>query len=582
MIELFVAAIFMLQAVPPAISQTPSAPISISREEADHHMVGPDELYLPVKWHSRDPLDTSITVEVVTDTAGAVVSAKAQPGSGPEFSAENMARAESLVRALHFTPFEREGLAVAARFELYVTLLPPELKLAHRAPFPKVKDWKTVKITLLRATPYGTNYTLAVYADGRVVYRGYSSVAFTGRHRGSVPRQNVAQLVKLFEQADFFSLRNEYSVHAEAFFRTISIAIDGRRKQVDDENGLAVGMPLAVERLEDAIDWLSGSERWTQGNAGTLAALVAEHWDFKSQEAADTLARVAAFGSAQAVRDLVGAGVPLNGKHCGNSQSGQGDCYALLEAAAGHGDLAALQVLLGAGASANAQDLGRALVVAGERGDPAMLQALLDAGAAKTEDFGRALVAAAGSGKVDALHLLFAYGANLDARDDQGRTVLMAASRSGSPAMVREILKSHPDVNATSLVPCVASTGLPTEPQPRDCKQAPESDGHTPLMEAAWGFDSNIPQEGVARAEVVRLLLAAGANVNARDAIGLTPLALSTHNPEVVVLLLQAGADPNARDHQDQTALDRASKDEVKRILIEHGAAERAKKANSK
>jgi ankyrin repeat protein len=582
MIELFVAALFMLQAAPLAISQTPLAPISISRDEADHHMAGPDELYLPVKWHSRDPLDTSITVEVVTDTAGSVVSARAQPGSGPEFSAENMARAESLVRALRFTPFEREGHAVAARFERYVTLLPPELKLAHRAPFPKVKDWKTVKITLLRATPYGTNYTLAVYADGTVVYRGYSSVAFTGRHRGSVPRQNVAQLVKLFEQADFFSLRNEYSVHAEAFFRTISIAIDGRRKQVDDENGLAVGMPLAVERLEDAIDRLSGSERWTQGNAETLAALEAEHWDFKSQEAADTLARVAAFGNAQAVRDLVRAGVPLNGKRCGNSQSDPADCYALLEAAAGHGDLAALQVLLGSGASANAQDLGRALVVAGELGDPAMLQALLDAGAAKTEDLGRALVAAAGSGKVEAFELLLAYGANLDARDDRGHTVLMAASRSGSPAMVREILKSHPDVNATSLVPCVASTGLPTEPQPRDCKQAPESDGHTPLMEAAWALIPNIPPEGVARAEVVRLLLAAGANVNARDAMSLTPLALSTHNPEVVVLLLQAGADPNVRDYRGETALDRASKDEVKRILIEHGAAERAKKVNSK
>jgi len=581
MIELFVAALFMLQAAPQAISQTPSAPISVSREEADRHMAGPDALYLPVKWHSRDPLNSSITVEVVAGATGAVVSAKAVPESGPEFTPENMAQAELLVRALHFTPFKRNGHAVMARFERYVSLLPPEVKLARRVPFPKVKDWKTVKITLLRATPYGTDYTLAVYADGTVLYRGYSSVAFTGRHRGSVPAQNVAQLVKLFEQADFYSLRDQYSVHADAFIRTISIAIDGRRKQIDDEDGLAVGMPLAVERLEDAVDRLSGSERWTQGNAETLAALEAEHWDFHSQEAADTLARVAAFGNAQAVRDLVRAGVPLNGKRCGGLPPDQASCYAPLEAAAAKGDLSTLQILLGAGASANSQDLGRALVVAGELGDPALLQALLDAGAAKTEDLGHALVAAAGSGKVEALHLLLAYGASMRARDQQGHTVLMAAAHSGSPAMVREILNSHPDVNATSSIPCVPSIGVSPQLHPEDCKQL-ESDGHTALMEGAWGHDGNIPPEGVDRAEVVRLLLAAGADVNARDALGLTPLALSTHNPEVVLLLLQAGANTNARDYRGQTVLDAASNDEVKRMLTEHGALASPKKVNSK
>jgi ankyrin repeat protein len=579
MLELFVAALFMIQAAPQAIAQTLSAPISIPREEADRHQLRPDKLYLPVQWDSRDPLDGWITMEVVTDTAGAVVSAKVVPESGPEFTPENIAQAESLVRALRFTPFKRNGQAVMARFERHVNLLPPEVKLVRRVPFPKVKDWKTVKITLLRATPYGTDYTLAVYADGTVMYRGYSSVAFTGRHRGSVPRQNVPQLVKLFEQADFYSLRNEYSVHADAFIRTISIAIDGRRKRVEDEDGLAVGMPLAVERLEDAIDRLSGSERWTQGNAETLTALEAEHWDFKSQEAADTLARVAAFGNAQAVRDLVRAGVPLSGKRCGDLQPDQTSCYAPLEAASGHGDLAMLQVLLSAGASANTQDLGRALVVAGERGDLAMLQALLDAGAAKTEDLGRALVAAAGSRKVAAFELLLAYGASMDARDQQGHTVLMAAARSGSPTVVREILKSHPDVNATSSILCMASAGVPAEPRPRDCKQSPASDGHTALMEGAWGHDGNIPPEGVDRAEVVRLLLAAGADVNARDKLGLTPLALSTFNPQVVRLLLEAGADPNVRDYRGETAWGHTSNnDEVKRRLIEHVAVPVTKK----
>ena len=577
MIQLFVAALFILQAAPQPISQESPLPVSISREEVDRHMAGPDALYLPVKWHAREPLDSSIRVEVVIDSAGAVVSARAIPESGPEFTPENLAGAESLVRALHFTPFERKGQPVAARFERIVILLPPEVKLARRVPFPKVKDWKTVKITLLRATPYGTDYTVSIFGDGRVVYHGYSNVAFTGRHRGSVPRQNVAELIKLFEQADFYSLRNEYSVHADALIRTISIEIDGLRKQVGDEDGFAVGMPLAVERLEDAIDRLSGAERWTQGNVDTLAALEAEHWDFKSQEAADTLARVAHAGNAQAVRDLVRSGVPLNGRSVWSLQQDDTLCCALLEAAIGNGDLTVFQLLLGAGASANTQDLGRALVVAGERGDPAMLKALLDSGAAKTQDLGRALVAAAGSGKVEALQLLLEYGADINARDDGGHTVLMAAARSGSPAMIREILKFHPDVNATSSISCMASAGVPA-----DCKELPERDGHTALMEGAWRRDSEIPPEGVDRAEVVRLLLAAGADVNARDRLGLTPLALSTFNPQIVRLLLEAGADPNVRDYRGETALDSASNDEVKRMLVEHGALEPAKKVKSK
>jgi ankyrin repeat protein len=165
----------------------------------------------------------------------------------------------------------------------------------------------------------------------------------------------------------------------------------------------------------------------------------------------------------------------------------------------------------------------------------------------------------------------------MDARDDRRHTVLMAAAGSGSPAMVQEILKSFPDVNANSSVSCIALAGAA---MPGECKQMPENDGHTALMEAAWGDDhGNIPAEGLNRAEVVRLLLAAGADVNARDALGLTPLALSTHNPGIVRLLLEAGADPNVRNIQGLGAWDRAPNDEVKRMLAEHGAVPGTKKA---
>ncbi len=58
--------------------------------------------------------------------------------------------------------------------------------------------------------------------------------------------------------------------------------------------------------------------------------------------------------------------------------------------------------------------------------------------------------------------------------------------------------------------------------------------------------------------EVITALLGAGADVNARDKDGMTPLmfaAVHNPNPEVASTLLAAGADVNARDKDGMTAL---------------------------
>ena len=546
MIELFVAAIFMVQAVPQLSGQAP--PLAVSRAEVFEHAPGLDELFVRVNRDPRKWLETfsSITIDVVANVAGEVISAKAVPDG--ESLPEAITQAESLVRTLRFRPFERNGHAVAAKFQVMVSVLPRELKPALHVPFPKVRDWKTMKITLERGSPYGTDYTIAVFGDGTVLYKGISNVAFMGTHRGSVPPGNVAELVRLFEQADYYSLRDEYSVHADSFSQTTSIEIDGHRKQVENTSGLEVGMPLAVERLEQAIDRLSGSERWTQGNAETMAALEAEHWDFKSAQAANTLARAAGSGNAAVVRDLARAGVPLTGYSQLDRTSGTKCCTALETAAA--------------------------------RGDLIMLQALLDAGAgSRAEQMGRALVASAGSGKVEAFRFLLANGASLAARDERGRTALMAAAFGGFPATVTEVLKSRVDVNTASTPP--PPRCAPEITRQGGCPEFADGDGATALMAAVEPRDYDAWPEGVDRVEVVRLLLAAGADVNARDKRGNTALLL-TNNLEQAVLLLQAGADPNAHNQEGTSAFSNTSGDDIKRLLIEHGAVEPAKNAKGK
>jgi hypothetical protein len=106
-----------------------------------------------------------------------------------------------------------------------------------------------------------------VHGDGRVFYVGKRNVAVTGHHRARVPRDNVLELVKLFEQADYYSLLDVYDqALLDSATQVSSIEIDGRRKQVRTWDGAVdVGMPLAVSEIELAIDRLSGSARWTCG-----------------------------------------------------------------------------------------------------------------------------------------------------------------------------------------------------------------------------------------------------------------------------------------------------------------------------
>ena len=128
--------------------------------------------------------------------------------------------------------------------------------------------------------------------------------------------------------------------------------------------------------------------------------------------------------------------------------------------------------------------------------------------------------------------------------------------------------------------------------------------GFTPLHRAAWlsetpavvktlldaGADPNAraergftPLHGAATNSetpaVVQVLLDAGADLNARTKDGLTPLhqaAWFSETPAVVQILLDAGADPNARDEDGRTPLHRAARNSktpaVAQVLLDAGA----------
>ena len=82
------------------------------------------------------------------------------------------------------------------------------------------------------------------------------------------------------------------------------------------------------------------------------------------------------------------------------------------------------------------------------------------------------------------------------------------------------------------------------------------------------------PLHDVARKEVAELLIANGANVNAKDDRGSTPLHKPANNgyKEIVELLIQKGADVNAKDGTGLTPLDYAKRHpEIANLLRKHG-----------
>ena len=112
--------------------------------------------------------------------------------------------------------------------------------------------------------------------------------------------------------------------------------------------------------------------------------------------------------------------------------------------------------------------------------------------------------------------------------------------------MVREILHYHPKLESR------------------------DANGRTAMF-AALHWHPHDEDKNSASVECVRLLAEAGADVNARDKNGDTPLH-ATYLVNVAEELLRLGADVNARNNKGESPIFTTENENVIALFIEHGA----------
>ena len=496
------------------------AAILVSHKEVTAHRLTPHEAIRTRRRGGRFPWP-QIQLEAVADENGDVtyvhVTSTYDDGLYPGWE-EFFPKAIDVAKSWKFRSFERNGKPVAARFLEYVNIVPPEQLPTTHVPFPEIQDWNKLQITLERTSCFGTcpAYKVEIHGDGSMVYTGTRFVPITGEHRDHISREAVEQIVEAFRRADYFSLRDKYiqSVTDNATYRT-SISIGGQTKSVTNYVGEEVGMPQTVTDLENAIDHVADTAKWIRGDAATLPALKSENWNFNSPQAATTLVRIARLGSADAVRELIAAGVAVNGK----DEVGSGPLAAAVCGEFGYSNdnFGVIPVLIEAGAG---------------RDNPA--------------EMNKALICAARAGDLDATRLLLKAGASPEATDNSGNAPLIEAASSGVPQVVEEVLKQHPNINARNQM------------------------GKTAIFAAAVYYVS-WEDHDIDHPAVIRLLAKSGADLNAQDQDGNTALHV-THDLDSAKALIQLGARINILNNEGDTPLINTCSAEVAKLLIHAGA----------
>jgi ankyrin repeat protein len=274
--------------------------------------------------------------------------------------------------------------------------------------------------------------------------------------------------------------------------------------------------------------------------------------NIKDRHGATPLMYSASVGSLDAMKMLLAAGADAKVKNAF-------DATALMWCAA---NIDKVRLLVDAGADVNAwskQDRTALLIAASNAGSIDIVRFLIAKGATTkgTKRGMTPLLASAGANDLEMVRLFVEKGVDVNAATKGGSTPLQSAAGAGNLAMVKLLLAKGADANAATT-------------EGGKVRKGPIALNHLTALSLAAPYGTP---------ELLRTLIDAGAQVNAKDIRDMTPLMLAvsseTQNPEVVRLLLAKGADVKAKSNLGETALDWAKKfgdPEVISLLLKAGA----------
>ncbi|MEU6009214.1 ankyrin repeat domain-containing protein [Streptomyces sp. NPDC047453] len=185
------------------------------------------------------------------------------------------------------------------------------------------------------------------------------------------------------------------------------------------------------------------------------------------------------------------------------------------------------------------------------------------------------LLAAVGDNDTSSAARAIKAGANLEARNDQGRTPLVMATKAHHVKLARLLLESGADPNAKDEIQDSAFLYAGAEGLDEILKLTLEH-GADVRSTNRYGGTALIPASEHGHVETVRILLAAGVPVNHVNNLSWTALheAIvlgngSRDHVTVVRLLLAAGADPSIPDKQGVLPRDLAARRGYQEIVKE-------------
>jgi ankyrin repeat protein len=283
--------------------------------------------------------------------------------------------------------------------------------------------------------------------------------------------------------------------------------------------------------------------------------------DARDDTGKTALMRAAEHGNVEATRALLTAGANANASVSDRDSIWFG-CNALIFAAqSGDAELVELLTRAGASPACAAADATTPLSIAVEHKSPRTVGVLLKAGAPLAKDI---LVASVWNNTADVSCLLIDAGADVNACDDLGQPVVHKAAEQGHAAILRALIRSNAKLNqkANSSTPLLVAIQNGHE----DCALELIRAGADLSVTGLSRRDALMNAAALGQAAIVRALLKAGANPNAKDQDGKTALMLANEKEHSDVIRVLRGSGSDESGYKVQEYIRAAMKGDVERV----------------